>query len=83
MATMNVTQLRTELLDVFDRLRANKMDAKEAVEINNTAGKIISTAKLQLAHHALAGTVPNIPFLRSDDEPAVIEGSEKPKLASG
>ena len=39
------------------------MDIKDAVEINNTAGKIINTAKVQIAYSALRGDTPYIPFL--------------------
>jgi len=63
MPTENITDLRDRLVEVFDCLREKTMEPKDAFEINNTAGKIISTVKLQLAHAALCGTVPDIPFL--------------------
>jgi hypothetical protein len=59
----NITDIRDELIRVFDGLRDGTMAAKDAVEINNTAGKIISSAKVQLAYHALRGEAPDIPFL--------------------
>ena len=64
--TSTITDIRNDLIEVFNGLRDGTMDAKEAVEINNTAGKIISSAKVQLAYHALRGEAPNIPFLGSD-----------------
>jgi hypothetical protein len=70
MSTSNVTELRNQLLQVFDDLRSGSMDPKDAVEINNTAGKIISTVKMQLANAQLSGTVPNIPFLGDAGAPA-------------
>ncbi len=70
MSTSNITELRDELLQVFDGLRDGTLEPKDAVEINNTAGKIISTVKLQLANASLSGTVPNIPFLGDAGTPA-------------
>lgn len=75
-----VTDIRDQLIAVFNGLRDGSVDVKDAVEINNTAGKIISSAKVQLAYHALRGEAPNIPFLaaaslKTDDIPATEEGS--------
>lgn len=60
-----ITDIRNDLVNVFNRLRDGTMEAKEAVEINNTAGKIIASAKVQLAYAALRGEQPDIPFLAS------------------
>jgi hypothetical protein len=62
-STINITDVRDQLLEVFDGLRAGTVDIKNAVEINNTAGKIINTAKVQIAYSALRGEAPYIPFL--------------------
>lgn len=58
-----ITDIRDDLVKVFNGLRDGTVEPKQAVEVNNTAGKIISTAKVQLGYHALRGEVPNIPFL--------------------
>ena len=58
-----ITDIRNDLVNVFNRLRDGTMEAKDAVEINNTAGKIISSVKVQLAYAALRGDQPDIPFL--------------------
>lgn len=58
-----ITDIREQLIEVFNGLRDGSMEAKDAVEVNNTAGKIISTAKVQIAYHALRGEMPEIPFL--------------------
>jgi hypothetical protein len=58
-----ITDIRNDLIAVFNGLRDGTVDPKQAVETNNTAGKIISTAKVQLGYHALRGEVPVIPFL--------------------
>ena len=69
-----ITDIRNDLIKVFSDLRDGKMEAKDAVEINNTAGKIINSVKVQLAYHALRGETPNIEFLGgSAKAPALIE----------
>lgn len=83
MPTSNINDLRDELLKVFDGLREGRIEDKFASEINNTAGKIISTVKLQLAHAALCGTTPNIPFLGEPGEPAgALPGSTRALASS-
>jgi hypothetical protein len=63
MSVTNITGLRDELLDVFGKLRSGHMKPPQAKEINNTAGKIIGTAKVQLEYCKMTGTKQNIPFL--------------------
>lgn len=58
-----ICDIREQLIDVFNGLRDGSVEIKDAVEINNTAGKIINTAKVQIAYSALRGEAPNIPFL--------------------
>ena len=58
-----ITEIRDNLIEVFNGLRDGTVDIKDAVEINNTAGKIINTAKVQIAYSALRGDTPYIPFL--------------------
>lgn len=58
-----ITDIRDQLIEIFNELRAGTIDLKDAAEINNTAGKIISTAKTQIAYSALRGEAPYIPFL--------------------
>lgn len=59
----NITDIRDQLIEVFSGLRNGTVEIKDAVEINNTAGKIINTAKVQIAYSALRGEAPYIPFL--------------------
>lgn len=63
MATNNITQLRDELLEVFDKLRSGHVKPPMAKEINNTAGKIIGSVKVQLEYCKLAQIKPDIDFL--------------------
>lgn len=83
----NITDIRDQLIEVFNGLRNGTVDIKEAVEINNTAGKIINTAKVQIAYSALRGEAPYIPFLDTTTganpkvltavKPKVLKGSKK------
>lgn len=75
--TTTITDIRNDLIEVFNALRNGTMEAKDAVEINNTAGKIISSAKVQIAYHALRNEAPIIPFLAAEVEsrPALTNAS--------
>jgi len=78
--TLNVstiTDIRNDLIVVFNGLRDGTLDYKDAVEINNTAGKIISSAKVQLAYHALRNERPEIPFLNSPPTTKTIEAEKQ------
>ena len=59
-----ITDLRSELCDTFDDLRAGNVTPKVASEMNNSAGKIIHTLKVQLEYHTMTKSTPNIPFLK-------------------
>ncbi len=59
----SATQLRHDLASVFDELRAGAIDTKQASELANLAGKMISSAKAQLEYYELTGQKPVIPFL--------------------
>ena len=59
----NVVELRNDLLDVYDQIRNGKIGIREAKENANVAGKIISTAKLQLEYNAYMKTSSKIDFL--------------------
>ncbi len=59
----NVVDLRDSMIDVYDEMRASKIGIKEAREHANVAGKIISTAKLQLEYNAYMKTQIKIDFL--------------------
>lgn len=59
----NITELRDELTQLFAGLKSGATDVKAAGEMNNTAGKIINTLKVQLEYHIQREETPNIPFL--------------------
>lgn len=59
----NIGGVNQALLQMFNGLCNGTIETKRAVEINNTAGKMIGIAKVQLANFALRNEVPRIPFL--------------------
>jgi hypothetical protein len=60
---VNIQDLRDSLLEVYDKIRTGKIGIREAKENANVAGKIISTAKLQLEYNAYMKTQSRISFL--------------------
>jgi len=59
----NIQELRGELAGVFAGLKAGTIKPAEAAELNNSAGKIISSCKVELEYFALRKERPEIPFL--------------------
>jgi hypothetical protein len=67
-AMNNCKELRGELSNVFSALRTGLIKPHEASELANVAGKMIASAKVQVAYYDLRGEQPSIGFL---DEPKV------------
>jgi hypothetical protein len=61
---LTITELRTDLLKVYKELRSGELEAKDAKQINNTAGKVIASAKVQLEYAVSRGEKPDIDFLQ-------------------
>jgi hypothetical protein len=59
----NITQLRDDLLKHYKDLVEGSLDIKTAKEISNTAGKILSSAKVQLEYNVYTGNKNKIKFL--------------------
>lgn len=59
----NVEELRQQLAGVFADLKAGTIKPGEAAELANIAGKMISSAKVQVEYYALRKESPVIPFL--------------------
>jgi len=78
----DITELRQRLLACFNGLCNGTLEPKEAVEINNTAGKIIGSAKAQLEYHAMRGERPEIEFLAGAPTTKVIEQEKQAQLGS-
>jgi hypothetical protein len=66
----NMTDLVTDLADVYEKLRNGTIAPKEAKEINNTAGKIINASKVQLDYMAIRNNIPRIEFLEQPEKSA-------------
>lgn len=56
-------ELRTELATIFARLKAGEIKPNEAAELANLAGKMISSAKVQVEYYNQRGEAPDIAFL--------------------
>lgn len=64
----HIEEITSGLMDVFRKLRSGEMNPKDAVEINNTAGKVISAYKTRIAYSALRKEEPRIPGLETSGE---------------
>ena len=59
----NITELRINLAKVFDDLRNGETDPKIASELNNCAGKMINSLKVELEYNAMLNNNRKIKFL--------------------
>lgn len=63
----NCDELRQHLSTVFEDLKAGTIKPSEAAELANLAGKMISSAKVQVEYYALRKETPQICWLESPD----------------
>lgn len=59
----NIVVLRNELCELFENLKLGDIEPHIASEMNNSAGKIIHTLKVQLEYAALKNEKPEIEYL--------------------
>lgn len=52
---VNNTSLRDDMLDVYNQLREGNIGLRQAREVANMSGKIISSAKAQLEYNQVVG----------------------------
>jgi len=64
----NVNELRVQLSSVFQQLKNGEIKPKEAAELANLAGKMISSAKVQVEYYTLRKETPRINFLESPEQ---------------
>jgi len=65
---MNVTELRNDLIKVYNQLRENEIGLQEAKELANVSGKILSSAKTQMEYNKMTGNKNNtIKFLEANE----------------
>lgn len=59
----DITELRDQLLDAFDWVKADPRRANQVKEMSNAAGKVLGTIKAQLEYAMLRQEKPSIEFL--------------------
>lgn len=59
--------MRDELIKTFRQLQAGEIGLSEAKQLSNVAGKVFSSAKLQLEYNKYAQSKTPIMFLQSDE----------------
>jgi len=63
MPKLNNTALRDDLSKVYGELRNKSIEPKLVKELNNTAGKIMASVKIQITYATLRGEKPDVDFL--------------------
>jgi len=63
--TMN--DVTEQLMNLYSDVRNGVIDLKEAAELNNTAGKIINSVKVQTEYYALAKVNPKIKAITGEE----------------
>ncbi len=65
----NANELRKELSEVFNKLKAGDISHCDAAAMANIAGKMINSAKAQIEYYSLRQEKPDIEFLESNNKP--------------
>lgn len=63
----SIKELRDNLATLFDQIKSGETDVKHAAEMNNTAGKIINSLRVELEYAELKKTTPSISFMDYQD----------------
>ena len=61
----NIKDLRDDLIDCLNKLKSGEIGIREAKEHANVAGKIMTSAKLQMEYNAFTKSVNRIDFYRA------------------
>ena len=59
----NITEMRQHLATLYEDLKCGAIEPKLASEMNNTAGKIINSLRVELDYAGLQKKKPSIDFL--------------------
>ena len=59
----NIEQLRNSLSENYDKIKSKELDLKMGKELANTAGKILSSLKIQLEYNTWMSIKKQIPYL--------------------
>lgn len=73
----DIEELRSQLLDAYDWVKADPRRANQVKEMANTAGKVIGTLKLQLEYAMLRKEKPYIPYLGKTGGEAMLDEIHK------
>lgn len=65
----HISELTIQLSDLYEGLKNGTVEVKTAAEMNNTAGKIIHTQRVQLEYAALRKEEPDIAFMKTKAKP--------------
>ncbi len=65
MGIKNVEELRDYLSETLEKINSGDTTPAAANASANVAGKILSSVKLELEHNKMAGTNPDIGFLKN------------------
>lgn len=63
----NVSEMRTRLATIFDSLEKGDIDPRVAKQMNNSAGKILYSIRVQLEQSSLRNERPNIDWLKTEE----------------
>lgn len=59
----NISELRKEMIDVFNDVKSDRIDLKKAKELTNAAGKVINSVKVQITYNQIMDRKEKIDFL--------------------
>jgi len=69
----HISELTVQPSDLYEGLKNGTVEVKTAAEMNNTAGKIIHTQRVQLEYAALRKEEPDIAFMKTKAKPKAKE----------
>jgi len=62
----NVEKLRTELVKVFEGVKAGEIDTTQGKTLVATSNAMLKSAQLELEHSKLTGSIKKIKFLETE-----------------
>jgi hypothetical protein len=65
---MDLNTLRESLATELKKVSSGESTPASANAFANLAGKILSSVKLELEYNKMAGTTPNIPFIKIQEQ---------------
>ena len=60
----NLKELRKDLAENYTQMKAKEMDLKMGKELANTAGKILTSIKIELEYNSMMGIKEEIEFMK-------------------